>query len=204
MKKSEIILDFTSLLDVTMIILFFFIINYNAQTNKLQEEAQSEMEQARSIEAQAQADMERLESDRAEFEKERDELREQAALEMERLNGANDRTARSIEAMALFEREQSIRLILIKSESGWALEIYSGEEILRTVEKGTDIPAAIKDTFENAGFTSDDVLLVQFLFDSDMPGSHGAKTSVDRALDRIRTDYPYLYCATVDTSSVGK
>ena len=39
MKLREIILDFTSLLDVIMIILFWFILNYQTETTKIREKA---------------------------------------------------------------------------------------------------------------------------------------------------------------------
>ena len=41
MKLREIILDFTSLLDVIMIILFWFILNYQSETTKIRDQAQA-------------------------------------------------------------------------------------------------------------------------------------------------------------------
>lgn len=203
MKKSEIILDFTSLLDVTMIILFFFIINYSAHTNDITRQAQEKIESAQALAAEAQEDIERTKAEREELERERTEQRELAQAEMERLYGASSHAASSLEAMRAFENEKSVRIILKLGEDGWYIEVYSDRELLRSIEKGTDIYTALKDTFTSAGFTRDDVFLVTFLYDSEMAWSHSARPAVEDALDRLRNDLPYLYCATVDTADVG-
>lgn len=45
MKKRQIILDFTSLLDVIMIILFFFIIFSNLETDNLKKDLEDKQQQ---------------------------------------------------------------------------------------------------------------------------------------------------------------
>lgn len=58
MKKRQIILDFTSLLDVIMIILFFFIIFSNLETDNLKKDLEDKQQQvsAKLEEAKAKND----------------------------------------------------------------------------------------------------------------------------------------------------
>lgn len=83
MKKRELILDFTSLLDVIMILLFIIISNMNLASVSANAEAKAETEAAQSALAQEQADAEaaaekinELEAALAEMMRQADELKQ--------------------------------------------------------------------------------------------------------------------------------
>ena len=56
MKRNRIFLDFTTLLDITMIILFWFILKSDASASEAERTAQEQIAQAQSIIEQAEED----------------------------------------------------------------------------------------------------------------------------------------------------
>ena len=157
--------------------------------------AASESAQAAALTEEYNERLEELENTRSEFE-------EEMELERARLYGANERTARNVAAMNAFEKGRSLRMYLRSDEDGWFIEIYSGDEQLADIHKGTDISAGIDNTLQNAGFAADDVLLAEFIYDSDMPGSKSGYDSVVRAAEQLRTKYNYLYISKTDVKRI--
>ena len=197
-KPQEIILDFTSLLDVIMIILFWFIINYRAESIKIRDEANQQLEQAQSISAQAEEDMAGLERDRAAFEEEKQRWTEEAQLEVKRISATSERAAKSLEAMLEFSMSRNIKIYLITGSDTWFIDIYSDNKLIGTVRKGADIRAGLAQALENAGYSTEDTILCEFVFDIHAAGSYSANTDVTEALDLISHEYPFLYYSRTD------
>ncbi|MBQ5331598.1 MAG: hypothetical protein J6F31_10190 [Oscillospiraceae bacterium] len=200
-RKKEIFLDFTSLLDVTMIILFFFIITYSTQTAKAVTEAEERkkaaeesLERAAVLEKELEEEKESLMEERAGFEEERNR-------ELERLYGASERTAYDIAAMNAFDKGNNVKIYLDNEniyEDGWKIRIYSGNEEIKEISKGTDIAKGIKSAFEAAGITSEDVILAEMIYDGSKRDSYNAYESTDKALKALRNEYTNLYVSMTD------
>ena len=201
-RKKEIFLDFTSLLDVTMIILFFFIITYSTQTAKAVNEAEEKKKQADEryesaavLEAEYGERIKELEEEKSDFEEERDR-------EMKRLYGASERAAYNIAAMNSFGKGENIKIFIDNENESpeWKVKIYTGSEIQREISKGTDIAKGIRTSLESLGLSPDDVILADMIYDSSKNGSTNAYDSVKKALDNVRMEYINLYVSETNMS----
>ncbi|MDE6710747.1 MAG: hypothetical protein K2J76_09700, partial [Oscillospiraceae bacterium] len=103
MMKRKISLDFTSLLDITMIILFFFLINFKFSVDDIKAEANGQMEAAA-------AQSERLEADKQKLEEEKEEWRKQADAELEKIREADEKAADNAAALLNFKNGAVINI----------------------------------------------------------------------------------------------
>ena len=178
MKVREIILDFTSLLDVIMIILFWFILNYQTETTKIRDQAQA-AEQAAS-EAQVIAEEQQAQAE---------ELRQTAQDELDALAGVNERQASILSAMMEYRQGRSLNLTLVNRSSYWYLEVSIGtDEVLGRVydEDEKRIGLELNRMLNEAGFAPDATIFCVFSYDSSAPGSREAYQSVTRELKNLQ------------------
>ena len=190
MKLREIILDFTSLLDVIMIILFWFILNYQTETEKIRNQANA-AEQAAASAAHA------AEEKQAEAEA----LLQTAADELDALATVNERQASILSAIGEFRRGRSVNLKLVSRQRYWYLDVSIGEEehlgqIFSDDEKqlGIKLNAMLAD----AGFAPDATIFCVLSYDSTEPGSYNAYNSVTRALRQIQLGNNQFSCTEID------
>ena len=178
MKLREIILDFTSLLDVIMIILFWFILNYQSETTKIRDQAQAAQQAA--SEAQVIAEERQAQAE---------ELRQTAQDELEALAQADERQASILSAMMEYRQGRSLNLTLVNRSSYWYLEASIGtDESLGRVydEDEKRIGLELNRMLDAAGFAPDDTIFCVFSYDSSAPGSREAYRSVTRELKNMQ------------------
>ncbi len=178
MKVREIILDFTSLLDVIMIILFWFILNYQTETTKIREQAAAAEESARQAQIVADA--------REEAAQERLQTAEDA---LEAMDTINERQASILKAMLEYRQGRSLNLTLVSRAQYWYLDVSIGDEealgrIYSDDEKrlGLELNLMLSD----AGFADDATIFCVLSFDSTEPGSRDAYSAVSRELRQIQ------------------
>lgn len=190
MKLREIILDFTSLLDVIMIILFWFIINYRAQ-------AQEQIAQAEQSAAEAIASASR-QMDEAEA------LRQQADAELQAMAEANEKQAENLQAMVEFGKGENVRIFLCMAENDWWLDVYKGETQLGTVDNDNDKQIGLKlnNVLRDAGYAADDTILCVFTYDSAEPGTRAAYQTVIRELNNIRVGNSLFFYSELDVQAL--
>lgn len=204
-NKREIILDFTSLLDVVMLILFFFVIftQFDAA------DAISQAEEARNS-AEIRASEARAELEAAK------KAKEQANSEMERLQNANAMAESVIiNGNSEFDKALRLKLRLIRNDDSWSLMINSskvenGEQVYEKIGCITDIrkldPLEIANEFDDTivsfNYSSDDAFLCDVMFDSSEPGSNKAKRNVDNAILSLQNEhgYQYMFVSITDLS----
>ncbi|MCR5718411.1 MAG: hypothetical protein K6F80_05180 [Oscillospiraceae bacterium] len=178
MKAREIILDFTSLLDVIMIILFWFILNYQNETTRIRDRA-SAAEQAAS-EAQSIA-----------------ELREQNASEqlqitqdeLDALENVNARQASILRAVNDYRRGRTLNLTLCCKKNYWYLQAAVGQDdVLGRIDSDDEqrLSLELRQMLSDAGFADDETVFCVLSYDSDEPGSRDAYNSVIRELKEIQ------------------
>ena len=188
MKFREIILDFTSLLDVIMIILFWFVLNYQNQAK--QQIAQAEQAAAAAV-AQAEAQQEQA-----------DALAEQAQQAIAIMEAENSAQAENNKAILAFSDDEIIKLNLCPEEEGWYLKVYKGEtqkgKISDRNPKG--ISSQLKKIFEEQGYAPDATMLCIFNYDGYAAGSDEAYAAVTQALREIKTGNRHFYWNENDTS----
>ncbi len=190
MKLREIILDFTSLLDVIMIILFWFILNYQTETTKIREKANAA--EAAAAEAQVIAEARQQEAE---------DLRQTAQDELDALAQVNERQASILGAMSDFRRGRSVNLKLVSKPQYWYLDVSVGEEehlgqIFSDDEKRLGLK--LNEMLANAGFAPDATILCVLSYDSTEPGSYDAYNSVTRELRNIQLGNNQFSCTEID------
>lgn len=195
-NKREIILDFTSLLDVVMLILFFFVIftQFDVADAISQAEAAKNSAEIRSSEAQAELEAAK-------------QAKEQAESEMNRLQNANAMAESVIiNGDSEFNRALRLKLWLIRDDDSWSLTINSakvenGEQTYTKIGCVADIrklePLEIANEFDDTivsfNYSSEDAFLCDIMFDSSEPGSNKAKRNVDNALLLLQNEHSYQY-----------
>ena len=114
MKKRDIILDFTSLLDITLIVIFFFVLfsHLDSEENKAITEAKVKeleiaIEKADAKEANAA------------------ELVEQLEQEIRIVREVDERQAANVEELLSYQKSGNIKMILVMQENGWILRVQS-------------------------------------------------------------------------------
>ena len=196
MNKREIILDFTSLLDVVMIILFFFVLFSNVET----EEAKLALQTAQS---EAEEKIEEENTKLAELEEKirsADEKLREAEL-------AGERQGQNIEGIMDFGSSTNIRAALItdKENNNWFLEISRGgdEKYFSRIE-GTDaekMSEGFASVISELGYTKDDTILCEFVFYSEQWKSNSTYKTVGKMFSQLKDEYEHLFYSEIDLLS---
>ena len=190
-KRREIILDFTSLLDVIMILLFFFILFSRIETI----DAKSAAEQAQ---AQALAAAQEAETVRQEAEAARD-----AAYDLlDRAGNPKDSAAANLAGIDEFERGENLRLVLRMAQKSWNLEVFCEDTQLAEIARDStaDMAASLSEILKQQGYTPDDALLCIFLYDGAQGGTAAAYREIHALFGQIRETYRYFYVTELDSS----
>lgn len=199
-NKREIILDFTSLLDVIMLILFFFVIFAQLDTAEAISEAKDAKNQADIQMSKAQAEWEKV-----------SETEQRLNSELENLQNANA-LAESIIINGDSEFDKALRLkfVLARDSFGkWMLSLESpisqkGELIYTELGNIDDIrnidSSALADAINtiiiNQDYSNEDAFICDIMFNSSEPGSNKTKRNLDESIQILQNDYKYQYLFT--------
>lgn len=189
MKIKEIILDFTSLLDVIMIILFWYILNY-------QKQAEMQIAEAQQSAAEAIMEAEQRES-------EADALLQQASEELSNLTNINERQASILTAIKDFREGNALSLDLVMNEDGssWMLYVRKGDTPLGSPipnEKEKQLGIELNSRLSDAGYAKDATVLCIFTYDSSEPGTKAAYDAVTRELKYVQLGNSQFFCYEMD------
>lgn len=193
MRKHKISLDFTSLLDIMMIILFFFLINFKFSADESKAEAAAEVENA-NIRA------EQLEEDRRRFEEEKEEWKKEAEREIDKLREADKNAAENAQALYDFQNGRILKIALdMTSRSDWEITVYSGETPIGEIlsENSENISGGIVDILDSGGFQREDVIIGIFMYDPTNTGSGSIPEEFIPQIKEVRGVYENFYCAEV-------
>ena len=190
MKIREIILDFTSLLDVIMIILFFFILFSTIEVESVSQSAE-----------EARISYETL---REETEQEQAEFRERADEEWERILQADANAAINQQALTAFDQGAVLAFNLqeMETSSSWKLNIVSGDTRLGSVSPSADgdLAEEIMKLLAEAGFQKGDVIISTLTYDGNAPGTAVAVPMIGEAVGDLQEAYRNLYFAAINVS----
>ena len=200
MNKREIILDFTSLLDVIMIILFFFILFSHLETEDAKIALQTAEQNAVQREEQAEQKLE--DAERLLEEAERKE--QQAEEKLNEAELAGERQGENVEGITDFSRNLNIRvkLKMINGSSCWSLLVYKGEQQMAEIPKGN--VSLMSQSFLNAlsdmGCDKDDTLLCVYVYDAAQAGTASADRDIQKLFDEVKGQYKHFFYSELDTS----
>ncbi len=193
MKIREIILDFTSLLDIFMLILFFFILFSHFEVEEAKETANQALDEAAAISETAEEKLQQVE----------DEL---ALLEEVSHGKAVDMTA--LMEMSRGTVMQS-RLMMDDSGDTWILNLKrlddktKNEIQLGELTEQDDLSKELSVILINQHYDTEDKIPFLFLYDGTQIGSEAACNAVNAAFREVRQTYPHFYCMQLDISDFG-
>ena len=193
MKKRAFQPDFTSLLDVIMIILFFFILFSRLDIGEAQKKAKDAMQDAAGMMAEAESKAEEAEK------------KEQYAQDLiDQLEDSDARAAENAEGLADFKAGVYLRFILTMEQDAehWTMEIRCADTVLDTVETADarDVADRISAAFEKQGYAKDDTVIGLFEYDGAAGGTYAATKRISRAFRLVGQEYKYLYISDYEIS----
>lgn len=184
MKLREIILDFTSLLDVIMIILFFFILFSTF-------EIETATNEANQTKIEYEAKLEEAEEERKKYEIERD-----------RLLNLDKNAAKNQEALSAYNDNQVLSINLVEKidSEGLYINILRGDDKLLEIkyESSLNYNKEIADIIESSNYKSDDVIICNLIYNGDNIGSAEAVEKIKKAVNNVQNDYNNFYFATIN------
>ena len=191
MKRGpkELLLDFTPLLEVTMILLFFFVLFSRIGVDNIRQEAAQNMQDAKALHTEAEQMMLDAEA-----------MQQDAAGQLAVLAEADARAAEAAEAIIAFSHGENYRLRPKMETDGWVLRIYQGKNIVGALTDSKTFAEDLKESLERAGWVPDDTLLCEFCFEAADPGSRAAYRRVSEAMKEIRKQFPHVYISEIDLS----
>ena len=190
--KKDIILDFTSLLDVTLIVVFFFVLfsHLDLQENdaKVQEkthELEVAIQEANARETQAKSLTDELEN------------------QLQLVSYASERNGSNVSEILEFNKNQNLKILLDIQDNIWGIRVISNGESVSYLEKDEDIVEGLMSAIEKAGYVSGDTIFCDFIYDGSAGGSRSAYITIRESLDKISESYQFMYVSETDLS-IGK
>ena len=195
-RGQEVLLDFTTLLDVTMLLLFFFVLFSRMDVDQAKESAaaeriaaQSVMNEARELKADAEAELAGAQAEKA-----------QAEEALRQLNEADAQRAADLAALQYYGLGQNLKLRLEFDDSDWMLSVRRGDTVPHMLESGTVSSGRLRSVLAELRYQKEDTVLCEFLYEGEKPGSRAAYQTVQNALKALKADYPHLYVSETDIS----
>lgn len=193
MKKRDVILDFTSLLDVTLIVIFFFVLfsHLDSQENKARtdtkvQELEVAIQEAKDREAAA------------------DKLAKQLNNEISIVQEYSDRQASNVSQILEFNRSENIKLILDITSDNWSIRVIKANSVISTLSGNGNIGSDLKAALSNAGYDHTDTIFCDFVFDGSLPGTASAYRRIKRGIEDVSKEYQYFYSSETDLSIGGE
>lgn len=200
MNKREIILDFTSLLDVIMIILFFFIIFSHLET----EDAKLSWQTAEQNAVQREEEAEQKLEDAEKLLEEAEQKEQQAAEKLKEAELAGERQGENVEGITDFSRNLNIRvnLKMISGSSSWSLLVYKGEQQIAEIPKADvgSMSQAFLEALSDNGCGKEATLLCVYVYDAAQAGTASADRDVQKVFDEVKRQYEHFFYSELDTS----
>lgn len=196
MKRKDILLDFTPLLDVTMILLFFFLLFSTFEMEEAKMQLDIQIEAAQEQLAAAEDRMEEANSKYAEADALTEQLKEDLAI----VESASGRQASNIEALMEFNRGANIKLILSMTEDGAILKIFHGEALISTTTPDGDLAGIICSVLKESGYAEQDTVLCEFILDGSEAGTATAYRKIKQNLMYVKGEFNYFYYSETDIS----
>ena len=198
-SKREIILDFTPLLDVMMLILFFFILfantNYQNKIEEANANAQSKIEEAEEAKEEAQSKIDTY-----------NEKIEELEEELNALDSAGNTNGEAIDSLYKYKQDLFLRLKLKKEEKSvgeaskkiWNIHVYYDNNeigIINDINEHSNEKCSnefLKILSDNK-FNKDENLICELIINTSEGGSLESYVYTSEILKRIEKDYKYLF-----------
>ncbi|MCR5306015.1 MAG: biopolymer transporter ExbD [Oscillospiraceae bacterium] len=195
-RGHEVLLDFTTLLDVTMLLLFFFVLFSRMDVDQAKESAAADQRAAQSVMDEAKDLKNKAESQLADAQAQK----EQAEEALRQLNEADAQRAADLAALQYYGLGQNLKLRLELDNTDWMLSVRRGDSVPHMLESGSVSSAQLRSILSEMRYQKEDTVLCEFLYEGEKPGSRAAYQTVQNALKALKADYPHLYISETDIS----
>lgn len=196
MKSKDIFLDFTPLLDVTLILLFFFLLFSTFEMEEVQAKLDTQIE---AVEEQLEAAEDRMKEADSRY-AEANDLVAQLEEDLAIVENANNRQASNIEALMEFNRGANIKLILSIDNGNANLRVFQGDTLIATTSPENNLTEIICTSLEEAGYSNEDTVLCEFIFDGSQAGTTVAYRHIKQNLLYVKGTYKFFYYSETDLS----
>ncbi len=180
-KRRDIALDFTSLLDVTLIILFFFIMFGSLSSEKTSREA---LDSAAEIKAEAEAKMAQAEQLEQAAES-RTEAMQAELDELKRTAADNEQYHEGIEE---FAAGSNYKVIYSAENGAWRMEIRRGDKTVTTIDRVNRTPESLMRALE--GTPRESYIFCECILTA--PEYIESRNALDEMIKKAQESYPHL------------
>ena len=192
MKKRDIFLDFTALLDVTLIVIFFFVLFShleNEENKMLVDEKVNEYETAiKEV------------NDREET---ANGLIKQLEQELEIIRSSDERQAEDAQAILEYRAGKNLKMVLDLEEESFVVYINKNKENIAKININSNLSTELLKAMENTGYMKEDTIFCDIVFDGLNKGSNKAYQIMMDALDDMQNKFPNMYYSITNVS-IGK
>ena len=192
MKKRDIFLDFTALLDVTLIVIFFFVLFShleNEENKMLVDEKVKEYETA----IKEVNDREETAND----------LIKQLEQELEIIRSSDERQAEDAQAILEYRAGKNLKMVLDLEEESFVVYINKNKENIAKININSNLSTELLKAMENTGYMKEDTIFCDIVFDGLNKGSNKAYQIMMDALDDMQNKFPNMYYSITNVS-IGK
>ena len=195
MKKRTFDTDFTSLLDITIILLFFFIIYSRLDTNQSQSNAEQTMKEAQEVLSNA----EQMMQDAEELHQTAEALQQEADRQLAILEEADQNAAAMADAFEQFRKgENCISLIVQLDGEQTMVEMHRSGQCLNKWKESAISKKVLCDAFIEAGYEKDSYIFCNFIYYSNENGSHKPVRDLRTYLKDVQREFKNLYQSETD------
>ncbi len=193
MKKRDIFLDFTSVFDVTLRVIFFLFLfsHFDSEANK-----------ARTDEKVKEYDVAIHQAEERELSAK--QMEEQLKNEIDTVMQANQRIGENAKEIIDFNQSGNIKILLKIDNGSWSIQIIKDGDLLDTILPGTTFERDLKKAFDEAGYNTDSTIFCDFIFDGSQVGSASAYRQIRKGLTETLSIYKHLYISETDLSVGGE
>ncbi|MCM1335283.1 MAG: biopolymer transporter ExbD, partial [Eubacterium sp.] len=136
-----------------------------------------------------------------------DALLAEARLVMDEANAAEERSGENADGITEFARNKNVKFCLTMTDDGgsWTLNVQkdgSAAEIAKA--DGAAVAEELKQVFSESGYTPDDTILIEMVYDGDQVGTNTAYRTVDEALSEVAREYKHCFCSKIDLSDFSE
>ena len=192
MKTRDIFLDFTALLDVTLIVIFFFVLFShleNEENKMLVDEKVNEYETA----IKEVNDREETAND----------LIKQLEQELEIIRNSDERQAEDAQAILEYRAGKNLKIVLDLEEGSFVVYVNKNKENIAKININSNLSTELLKAMENTGYMKEDTIFCDIVFDGLNKGSNKAYQIMMDALDDMQNKFPNMYYSITNVS-IGK
>ena len=177
MNKHDLTLDFTSLLDVVMILLFFFVLFTTFDLQKNNEENEK-ISNALVSESEA------------------------LVSESKAIDDAKDNSYKNQQALLDFDNGSfiSFQLTAVQSSDDWEMDVYYADDHITTITSSESLIDQMSNLFTTLNIHEDDAVIGVFSYDGNVLYTVDVVRAIRTAMNEIKEIHEHFYFSEINTS----